>query len=244
MRVKAVVAYDGTGYGGFQRQQNATSIQATLETVLAELSGNAIRVAGSGRTDAGVHAAGQVIAFDIEWRHGLGALQRALNARLPEAIAASSVVEVAPDFDPRRDARSRWYRYTIYTAPVRDPLVGRYSLHVARPLAVDAMQTAATTLLGRHDFSAFGSPPQGHNAIREVFRAEWQEAGDWLTFDIVANAFLFRMVRMLVGTLLRVGWGALTPEAFSGILEAQERSQAGPAVPARGLTLMAVCYEA
>lgn len=244
MRVKAIVAYDGTDYGGFQRQQNAQSIQAVLEAVLGRLSGQPSRVVGSGRTDAGVHAAGQVIAFDIEWQHGLPALQRALNALLPETIAVQSVEEAAATFDPRRDARSRWYRYTLYTAPVRNPLVRRYSLHVTRPLLLEAMQTAAGTLVGVHDFSAFGSPPQGQNAVREVFRAAWQQDGPWLTFDIVANAFLFRMVRMLVGTLLRVGWGALTPEAFVSILEARERRLAGPAVPACGLTLMAVSYEA
>lgn len=244
MRVKAVVAYDGTGYSGFQYQQNASSIQAALEAALAELAGVAVRVSGSGRTDAGVHAAGQVIAFDIAWRHELESLHRALNALLPETIAVRSVEAASADFDPRREARARWYRYTVYTAPVRDPLVGRYSLHVARPLAVTAMQAAAAALVGQHDFSAFGSPPQGHNAVREVFCAEWQQADAWLTFDIVANAFLFRMVRMLVGTMLRVGWGMLTPEVFAEILQTRNRRQAGPAVSARGLTLMAVRYEA
>ncbi len=244
MRVKAIVAYDGTGYSGFQRQSNANSIQAALEAALAELFGAAVPVSGSGRTDAGVHAAGQVVAFEVLWRHELASLHRAMNALLPEAIAVLSLEAAPDDFDPRRDARSRWYRYRIYNAPVRDPLSNRYSLHVPRALDVEAMQAAAASLLGWHDFSAFGSPPQGTNAIREVLRAEWQQAGAWLTFDIIANAFLFRMVRMLVGTMLRVGYGALTPQRFAEILQTQNRSGAGPAARACGLTLMAVQYDA
>jgi len=244
VRVKAIVAYDGTGYSGFQRQSNANSIQAALEAALAELFGAAVPVSGSGRTDAGVHAAGQVVAFEVLWRHELASLHRAMNALLPEAIAVLSLEAAPDDFDPRRDARSRWYRYRIYNAPVRDPLSSRYSLHVPRALDVEAMQAAAASLLGWHDFSAFGSPPQGTNAIREVLRAEWQQAGAWLTFDIIANAFLFRMVRMLVGTMLRVGYGALTPQRFAEILQTQNRSGAGPAARACGLTLMAVQYDA
>lgn len=243
MRVKAIVAYDGTGYSGFQRQSNANSIQAALEAALAGLFGAAVSVSGSGRTDAGVHAAGQVVAFEASWRHELTSLHRAMNALLPEAIAVLSLEAAPDDFDPRRDARSRWYRYRIYNAPVRDPLSSRYSLHVPRALDVEAMQAAAASLLGWHDFSAFGSPPQGTNAIREVLRAEWQQAGAWLTFDIIANAFLFRMVRMLVGTMLRVGYGALTPQRFAEILQTQDRSGAGPAASACGLTLMAVQYD-
>ncbi len=244
MRVKAVVAYDGTDYSGFQRQKNADSIQATLEAVLAGLAGEAVRVSGAGRTDAGVHAAGQVIAFDIGWHHDLTSLQRAMNALLPTAMAVLSVDEAPTGFDPRRHARARWYRYTVYHAPVRDPLLCRYSLHVAQALDIVAMQTAASTLLGWHDFEAFGSPPQGENSVREVSRAEWQQNGSCLTFDIVANAFLFRMVRMLVGTMLRVGRGALTPQQFAAILDTRDRSSAGPAARACGLTLMAVHYDA
>jgi len=244
VRVKAIVAYDGTGYSGFQRQSNANSIQAALEAALAELFGAAVPVSGAGRTDAGVHAAGQVVAFEVLWRHELASLHRAMNALLPEAIAVLSLEAAPDDFDPRRDARSRWYRYRIYNAPVRDPLSNRYSLHVPRALDVEAMQAAAASLLGWHDFSAFGSPPQGANAIREVLRAEWQQVGAWLTFDIIANAFLFRMVRMLVGTMLRVGYGALTPQRFAEILQTQNRSGAGPAARACGLTLMAVQYDA
>lgn len=243
MRIRAVVAYDGTDYSGFQRQANANSIQAALEAALAELTGDPVRIAGAGRTDAGVHASGQVVAFDTVWRHGLISLQRAMNALLPDAIAVLSVDEVAADFDPRRHARARWYRYHVNNASARNPLRSRYSLHVAGLLDVAEMQSAANVLLGWHDFRAFGSPPQGENATREIIRAEWQKSDSWLTFDIIANAFLFRMVRMLVGTMLRLGQGKLTVQQFAEILDTQDRANAGPAARACGLTLMAVQYD-
>jgi len=241
--VKAVVTYDGTEYSGFQRQANVTSIQEELERSLEKLTGTFTRILAAGRTDAGVHAAGQVIACKPVWRHSLTDLHRGWNALLPEQIAILNLEPAAQGFHPRFDARRRWYRYTIYRAPVRNPLVNRYSLHIARPLAVATMQTAAQQLVGVHDFYAFGSPPQGENAVREVFRAGWKEDGCWLTFDIVANAFLYRMVRMVVGTLLRVGYGALSSEDFGEILRTQDRRRAGPAVAAKGLTLKAVTYE-
>lgn len=243
MRVKAVVAYDGTGYSGFQRQKNAPSIQEAFEQVLEKLTGAPTRILGAGRTDAGVHAEGQVVAFDTAWRHSLADLQRGLNALLPDQIAVLSIAAVSERFHPRYDALWRAYRYTIYHAPVRNPLVSRFSLHVRRPLAVAAMQAAAQMLVGQHDFYAFGSPLRpGGTVVREVFSATWREEGSWLTFDIVANAFLYRMVRMSVGTLLRVGYGDLTPEMFKEILDTQDRRHAGPAVAARGLALSAVAY--
>jgi len=242
VRVRAVVAYDGTGYGGFQRQVNAPTIQEALERALSEILQTPTRLLAAGRTDAGVHAEGQVIAFDAAWQHPVENLQRALNALLPAQIAVLSLAEATAGFHPRYDALRRWYRYTLYCAPVRNPLVSRYSLHVRKPLAVADMQRAARQLLGQHDFAAFGSPPQGERTVREIFRAAWQVEEPWLTFDIEANAFLYRMVRMLVGTMLRVGFGALTPDDFGEILHSRERRRAGPAVAAAGLTLKAVYY--
>ncbi|MBN2002516.1 MAG: tRNA pseudouridine(38-40) synthase TruA [Anaerolineae bacterium] len=244
MRVKAVVAYDGTGYGGFQKQKNALSIQQDLERVLSKLSGTPVSVLAAGRTDAGVHAEGQVIAFDMLWGHALMDLQRAMNAILPEQIAVLTVAEVPGEFHPRYDALSRWYRYTLFRGLARNPLFSRYSLHISHPLRFDLMQIAAQFLLGQHDFWAFGSPPKGNNSVREVYKADWSEDGPWLYFDIVANAFLHRMVRMIVGTLLRVGSEALSPGEFSDILDSRDRRRAGPAIAARGLCLRRVIYEA
>jgi tRNA pseudouridine38-40 synthase len=242
MRVRAVVAYDGTDYGGFQRQTNAPSVQATLETALAQVTQETVSVLAAGRTDAGVHAARQVIAFDTAWRHGLHTLHRPLTAFLPAAVAVLEVAEAAPDFHPRYAARSRRYRYTIYNAPVRWPLARRYSLHVPEPLNVPALQQAAQWLVGEHDFAAFGQPPQGESTVRRVLAAEWGGEPPWLTFDIEANAFLYHMVRSIVGTMLMVGRGEMSVEEFAAVLASCDRSHAGPTVPPHGLCLMEVKY--
>jgi tRNA pseudouridine38-40 synthase len=242
MRVRAVVAYDGTAYGGFQRQTNAPTVQATLEAALAQVTQEAVTVLAAGRTDAGVHAVGQVIALDTAWRHGVGALQAALNAVLPDDVAVRGVEEVSPDFHPRYDARSRLYEYTLYNARVRCPLARRHSLHVVRPLDVEAMQRAVRSLVGEHDFAAFGQPPQGRSTVRRVMMAQWGGKPPWLTFDIEANAFLYRMVRSIVGTLLQVGRGKMNVEGFRAVLASRDRGQAGPTAPPQGLCLMEVKY--
>jgi tRNA pseudouridine38-40 synthase len=242
MRVRAAVAYDGTDYGGFQRQANAPTVQAALEAALARVTQERITVLAAGRTDAGVHAAGQVIAFDTAWRHELCDLQRALNAVLPVDIAVLEIGEAAADFHPRYDARSRRYRYTVYNAPVRWPLDRRYSLHVADPLDAAMMQRAAQSLVGEHDFATFGRPPQGLETVRRVLTSGWGGGPTWLTFDIEANAFLYRMVRSIVGTLLQVGRGKMGLEEFVAVLAARDRSLAGPTAPPHGLCLMEVRY--
>jgi len=242
MRMRSVVVYDGTNYSGFQRQANAPTVQASLEAALAQVTQETVVVLAAGRTDAGVHAAGQVIAFDTAWRHGLDDLQRALNAVLPADIAVREVDKVVPEFHPRYDARSRRYQYTLYNAPVRWPLARRYSLHVAASLDVAAMQQAAQALVGEHDFATFGRPPQGEITVRRVLMAEWGGEPPCPTFDIEANAFLYRMVRSIVGTLLQVGRGAMGVERFAAVLASCDRSRAGPTAPPHGLCLMEVKY--
>jgi len=242
MRVRLVVAYDGTNYSGFQRQVDVPTVQAALETALTQVSQEKITIWMAGRTDAGVHAVGQVIAFDTTWRHSLNDLQRALNAVLPADIAVSEREEVTADFHPRYDARSRRYRYTLYNAPVRSPLERLYSLHVPVPLDVAAMRQAARTLMGEQDFAAFGQPPQGKITVRRVSMVDWREDPPWLTFDIEGNAFLYRMVRSIVGTLLQVGRGKMSVEEFTMVLKSRDRSQAGPTALPHGLCLMEVKY--
>jgi len=255
MRVRAIVSYDGTDYAGFQRQAEVPTVQEAIETALGEISQESITITGSGRTDAGVHAAGQVIAFDTSWRHGTEALQRALNALLPADIAARKVEEASPDFHPRFDAHRRHYRYRVYNGPIRWPIGRRFSLHVPYPLDVTSMRAAAQTLVGEHDFATFGQPPQGSVTVRRVFRTGWDReeigpgpfvlgtaGGALLTFDIEANAFLYRMVRSIVGTLLDVGQGRLTLSGFKEAFEACERGEAGQTVAPQGLCLMKVTY--
>ncbi len=190
-RYRALIEYDGTNYFGFQRQREGVpTIQGELESVLSQLVRKPVTITGAGRTDSGVHALGQVVSFTIEWQHGVGALNRALNANLPGDIAARTVEETSPNFHPRYDARRRAYRYLVYNAPVRSPLRRLHSWHVRQALELDAMNEAAALLLGVHDFVTFGLPPQGDNSVRELFQAYWNRAGEFLQFSIEANAFL------------------------------------------------------
>ena len=245
-RYRATLAYDGTDYHGFQRQaaEHEPTIQGQVEQALAKIGQPGVTVVGSGRTDAGVHAAGQVIAFEIEWRHTLADLQRALNATLPADIAVLEMAEAAPDFHPRYSTSSREYVYTIYTAPVRHPLYRRYALHVAEPLDVAAMDAAVARLVGQHDFAAFGLPTVGEVTVRRMMRAECRREtqSPIVRVKLEANGFLYRMVRSIVGTLLVVGRGAMTLQQFCGILESRDRSRAGPPAPPYGLCLMRVNY--
>jgi tRNA pseudouridine38-40 synthase len=241
--IRALVEYDGTDYHGFQLLSDRPSVQGALERVLRGLTGQPTRIRYAGRTDAGVHAQGQVIAADVRWRHGLADLERAWNALLPADIAVREVARVTdPGFHPRFSARSRVYRYTVWTAPWRSPLHGRYSHHEPRPLDVERMNQAAALLLGAHDFASFGQPTQGDSTVRDVMRAGWQQVGSTLHFEIEANAFLRRMVRTIVGTLLEAGKGQRSVESVGEVLAARSRALAAPPAPACGLCLVEVKY--
>lgn len=241
-RLMAVVEYDGTNYCGFQEQAAGPTIQQAIEKALTAVTQEEIRIIGAGRTDTGVHAKGQVIAFNTAWRHSIAELQRALNAVLPEDIAVRELKPVPEGFHPRFDALSRWYRYTIFNQPVRSPLVRRFAYHFPRPLDVAAMNEAASALVGTNDFASFGRAPQGENTVRQVYRAQFTPEEPFVYFDIEANAFLHRMVRRIVGTLLLVGTGELSAEGFVEILQSADINRAGQAVPAHGLCLMKVNY--
>lgn len=246
---RAVISYDGTGYAGFQRQASSTpTIQGTLEDALAHVTGQTITVTGAGRTDAGVHAAGQVIAFAASWRHTAEDLWRAANAALPDTIAVLSLGEADEGFHPRYAARSRVYEYTLYSAPVRQPLLNKYAWHVRGLLDHQAMQQAASSLVGVHDFASFGQPPQGDVTVREVLQSVIEAVpggpanAQLLHYTIEANAFLYRMVRRIVGALVRVGSGNLTLEAFEAAFEAADGTWPSLTAPAHGLSLVKVNY--
>jgi len=245
-RYRAVVEYDGTDLLGFQRQAVGRTVQGELETALERIGWSGTAVLGAGRTDAGVHAAGQVIAFDFDWQHGASDLARALNANLPVDIAIKALEACAPEFHPRFDARARRYRYTIYNQPARSPLAAPFAWQVWPALDLGLLRAGSKVLLGRHDFAAFGSDPDpagGSNTVRTVSLAEWQPApGGWLTFDIQAEAFLFRMVRSLVGALKRVGSGEMAVGQLEAILASGDRAQCPPIAPAHGLCLVEVIY--
>lgn len=243
MRYQAIIEYDGTAYCGFQKQLTGPSIQQELEHAIRLISGEETTVIGAGRTDSGVHATGQVVAFDLEWPHGPKTLWRALNANLPADIAAVRLSETKEDFHPRFDAIKRTYNYYIYNEPVRSPLYRRTSWHVSQQLDIGRMNLAASAIVGEHDFATFGRPPQGNNSVRQVFQAEWNRNESLLIFTIEANAFLYRMVRSLVGCLKAVGEGTWTVERFIATLNARDRDWAAQTAPPHALFLTSVIYE-
>lgn len=242
MRLRATVAYDGTDFHGFQRQANARSVQGELETALERICGRQVAVTGAGRTDAGVHATGQVIAFDAPWQHTPAELQRAMNSALPEDVAVTDLRECEPGFHPRFSARSRVYEYRVTETPTRQPLTRRYEWQIDRRLDAAAIVRAAGWLVGTHDFAAFGTAPQGDVTVRTVMRAEWAGSSGAWRFTIEANAFLFRMVRRIVATLVRAGSGQIDPDEVRDILASGDARRVKGAAPARGLCLTQVNY--
>lgn len=243
-RYQAWVEYDGAAYYGFQRLAGATpTVQGALESALSRLAQQPVLIVGAGRTDAGVHAAGQVIGFDLTWRHGTEALLRAINANLPDDVAIWRVCEAEPTFHPRYDARRRVYVYSIDNRPIRSPLHRMRSWHVPFPLDVAVMNQAAAMLIGSHDFATFGTPTQGRSTVREVYRAEWQRQAEFLVFTIEANAFLKRMVRTVVGAMKQVGEARWSVDRFATALAACDRGQIEAVAPPQGLLLVQVIYD-
>lgn len=242
-RYRATVEYDGTEFLGYQIQAAGRTVQGEIERSLSQVTRTFVRIDAAGRTDTGVHATGQVIAFNLAWRHTVEDLHRALNATLPHDIVFSSLTTADREFHPRFDALSRTYRYQIVNQRWPEVLSRRYAYHVKPPLNVVAMNEAAKTLLGSHDFASFGKPPQGNNSVREVLQAEWRAVPDnELHFYVTANAFLYRMVRNMVGTLVQVGLGQLEVADVEAILGAKNLKLSSPPAPAHGLCLVQVTY--
>lgn len=244
-RIALLVEYEGTAYGGSQYQKNAPTVQGALERALSRLTGEPIRVALAGRTDAGVHARGQVASFVTSSRRTLETVVRALNAHLPADIAVRGAAEVPQGFHPRRHAVSRWYRYRLQAGGPRPALWRRFLWHVPAPLDLEAMAQAAGALAGRHDFCAFTAPSEARrrSTERTVTKAELSWRGRQVTFDIEANAFLPHMVRRIMGTLVEVGGGRRSVEGFRVLIEEPRPGAAMATAPARGLCLMKVRYE-
>jgi tRNA pseudouridine38-40 synthase len=254
-RYQVIIAYDGTRYMGYQRQQaspvsqpvmvekgGVRTVQGEVEAALRQMGWDGRSILSAGRTDTGVHAAGQVIAFDLEWHHTLQELCQALNAHLPADIAAQHVVQVRPDFHPRYDAVARRYRYTIFCQAERDPLRERFAWRVWPAVQLEVVHKTAQLFLGEHDFSAFGTPPKpASSTVRMVKQAGWYTSETGFCFEICANAFLYHMVRRLVFIQVMVGQGKLTDEDVRGSLAAGQIPIHGIA-PAKGLALVEVEY--
>ncbi len=245
-RYRATLAYDGTNYQGFQRQAGDTpTIQTAVERAIRQVTQQNAVVIGAGRTDTGVHALGQVIAFDVEWPHEASVLLRALNAVLPDDIALQDLTP-QPGFHPRFDAASRVYSYTIIHAPQRQPLWHGRAWHIWGKLESAVLHTTAGLLIGEHDFATFGHPPRGENTVRRVLRSEWgifpEAFGRRLVYTIEATAFLQHMVRRIVGTQVDVARSLITEQAFTAAFRAADLAKTGTLAPPQGLVLEYVYY--
>ncbi|MGA2490453.1 MAG: tRNA pseudouridine(38-40) synthase TruA [Anaerolineales bacterium] len=248
-RYQITLAYDGTSFLGSQRQASSRTAQSELEKALGKLGWHGQTVLLAGRTDAGTHASGQVAVFDLDWGYSLEKLRDALNAHLPRDMAVREVKAAADGFHPRFDATTRRYCYRLFCARVRDPLRERYAWRVWP--AVTDLRPLANIWLGKHDFAAFGTPPRsGESTIRTVVSARWLQQADEWTFEIQADAFLYRMVRRLVYVQVVVGQARLSAKMLASALDNRSDNwndvriqiPAGLA-PAHGLTLIEVCYD-
>jgi tRNA pseudouridine38-40 synthase len=245
VQLRLTVEYEGTRYQGWQLQPGVPTVQGVLEEALATALREPVRVRGSGRTDAGVHACGQVAAVRLTHVPAdLGRLQKSLNALTPDDIAVRDITVVEDGFDPRRQARSRLYEYRILNRPAPSPFWRHYAWHVSHPLDVSAMNTAAQSLEGEHDFAAF----QGADAepvrstVRRVLVSRLSSTDGLLVYRIEATAFLKHMVRNIIGTLAEIGRGERPQDGMAALLAGRDRTRAGATAPAQGLLLVAVRY--
>lgn len=244
-RYKCIISYDGSGFSGYQVQPNKRTVQLELEAVLAKMhKATPVKVSGSGRTDAGVHALGQVIHFDSPLPIGEDRWEIALNSMLPEDISVHSVEKVADDFHSRFAAKGKEYRYRLHLSAKRDPFQRKFAYHYPYPLNLEAMKEASKYFLGTHDFTSFCSAKtEVEDKVRTIQAIDFLLDGDQLTIRFVGNGFLYNMVRILVGTILEVGAGDRLPEDIPAILEKKDRRLAGKTAPAHGLYLWEVFYQ-
>ncbi len=241
--IKLVIGYDGTDFHGFQRQKGLRTVQEELERTLTILLGHPVQLKAAGRTDAGVHAEGQVVSFWTNCPIPTERLPIALNGLLPPDIVAKRATEVPPDFHPRFDATSRVYRYLIDNRPIPSILLRRYAWHIPEPLDIAAMREAASCLIGVHDFASFhASGSELGSTVREMKRIAITRRDGVTAITMEANAFLYHMARIIVGTLVEIGKGKRPPEEVCAILNARDRSVAGKTAPAHGLCLLQVKY--
>jgi tRNA pseudouridine38-40 synthase len=241
--LKITLAYDGTRFVGWQRQAAGESIQGLLEDALARLEGATITAHGAGRTDAGVHALGQVASARVTFAHDIATVMRALNATLPVEIRVTRVEEAGADFHARFAARAKCYRYQIANVPVASPFTRSFAWHVPEPLDREALRAAAATIVGRHDFAAFQSSGTDVNTtVRTVTRSEWLDDAGLLVYAVEGDGFLRHMVRAIVGTLVEVGRNRRPAGDVAALLAGGSRAQAGATAPAHGLLLERVEY--
>ncbi len=237
------LGYDGSGFHGFARNHGVRTVQGDLEEALTTITGIEITTVVAGRTDAGVHAKGQVVSFDVDAAIEVDRVWRSLRSMLGPEIAVHSVAEVDSGFSARFSARSRTYRYSIDEAPVPDPLARSSVWHVGEPLDLDAMNEAATAFVGTHDFASLCRAQEAKSTERTVVRAVWSHRAALLVFEVEAKAFCHQMVRSMVALCVDVGRGRVAANEVPGILQAKDRNAARGAAPPHGLVLWEVAYE-
>jgi tRNA pseudouridine38-40 synthase len=241
-RYQVILAYDGTLFAGFQRQARSRTVQGEVEAALRQLGWQGRAILAAGRTDTGVHASGNVVAFDLDWKHSNAELLQAMNAKLPVDVAAQAAHQVGAGFHPRYDAQARLYRYRLICQPARNPLRERFAWRVWPEVEPERLKAAARVFLGTHDFCAFGAPTRpGSGTVRAVYASDWQAETDELVYEIQGNAFLYHMVRRIVFLQVLVGWGRLDPEVLESGVNCGTMQTPGLA-PAQGLTLVEVTY--
>ena len=236
------IAYDGGLFHGFARQAEVITVQGEIEGVLERITGRAVVTVGAGRTDAGVHARGQVTSFSIEERVEPDRIQHAVTGLLGPGIVATDCRVVADDFDARFSAKWRSYRYRVLNTPHADPLLRHSTWHVAEPLDLEGLNMAAAGFVGEHDFASFCRKAEGKSTIRTVLEASWAHDGDLVLCSIKALAFCHQMVRSIVGFCVDAGRGRVDPGSVAEVLEARDRSAARPIAPPQGLVLWEVGY--
>lgn len=242
-RIRLILAYDGTNYVGWQTQPNGVSVQETVEKALSEVTKAPVVLHGSGRTDSGVHAAAQVAHFDTEARMAADKFAIAANMHLPPDIRVLWSEECSPDFHARFSAKKKQYRYTVRVGMHADVFSRLTALQLHHVPDLAAMQRAAMDAIGTHDFRAFMSTgTRMENTVRTIEQSEWTQNGPFLVYTVTGNGFLYNMVRILVGTMLEIGFGLRAEDSIRVALETQNRSDAGPTAPAHGLLLARVCY--
>lgn len=244
MRVRLIVAYDGTNYHGWQIQKNAVSVEEVLTKALSELLNEEIELAGASRTDTGVHAQGNVVVFDTDTRIPVEKIAIAVNQRLPEDIRVMCSEEVSADFHPRFCVSKKMYEYSITNAKIQLPTKRLYSYFVYIPLDVEKMKETAKYFLGEHDFAGFCSAgSQVKTTVRTIYDLQVMQDGEDIRIRITGNGFLYNMVRIIAGTLVEVGMGRREPETVRQAIEQADRKLAGPTAPPNGLTLVRIEYE-
>jgi tRNA pseudouridine38-40 synthase len=245
-RFAAIIEYDGADYHGWQSQKGVPTVQAQIETALARIAGARITLFAAGRTDAGVHAMGQVAHFDLDWKHPPHKLLKALNSNLPSDMAIKAVMAAPPTFHARRSAKKKIYKYYLFNNSIRSSFLNRYSLRFPYPVSMDKLNDAARLIIGAHDFATFGQPTDGTvSTVREIYQARWEriEPQDMLCFTVIGSGFLRYMVRSLVGSMIQVGAQKVPINGFEEALRSRERSRAGPTAAPQGLFLARVIYD-